>query len=215
MAFLKVGACLALGYLLFIRIEGHTMILTYAMMVYLFVLNKNPNIRVLVAILAVHIFVLYEGLYFAYYLTKDVLETGKLIGDITSNLFRLLSYFGLLIAIYYREELTRLVYRDASYSYMPTKADIVQIIITKILLAFTVVYSVFFIYFAIQHITNLDTDPEVAKYWYDLFSRYVLSYRDYGSNLGTIKLLTFSLLLISWSSERSGDKKPTYSGVIK
>jgi hypothetical protein len=214
MTFLKVGVCLCLSYLLYTRIDGHTFILTYAMMIYLFTLSSNANIKALVAILAVHVFILYEGLYLAYYLTKDVLETGKLIGDLTHNIVMALSYLALLFSIFYREEVTRFFYRGKPFIYMPTKADMVQIFITKILFAFAFFYTSVLAYFAIKHSISLDTDPEAAKYWYDKFSEHVLIHRDYASNLGTIKLFTFSLLLVSWSSQRSGGKRPTYKGTM-
>jgi hypothetical protein len=104
-------------------------------------------------------------------ITKYVLETGWLIGDAIANFLVILTQYGMILAVFYRQEVMRFVYKKLGLpipSYKVTVGDYVQIVSLRLFLIVNVILIAFVCYHAFMYMmadTEIIREEIHIAYW--------------------------------------------------
>lgn len=104
---------------------------------------RDNNIRSLIVIVAVLELVFYEMDYVLYIVGKYYIGTGSVVGDISLNMLILINMLCLIGAIFFRCEIMELFsksFKLKEFEYYPTRADIVQIYVIRLIALIHIVF---------------------------------------------------------------------------
>lgn len=170
--------------------------------------------RMLLGLIMIFAFLLYEVDRFMIILTADILQTGKVWGDLILNLGFVVNYSLLILAIYYRDEVMSPILKligAPPIIYIPTRADVMQLYLARAMLAFTLVVTAYMGYIAYEYFEAVELGREtlgdIKLDEYRDASNFFVQYISY---LGTFKLLTLVLTTHNWTHKKMGDKRPSY-----
>lgn len=117
--------------------EDTQKLLFYAYLSFIYYDSKDQNIQSLVVILAIVEFIFFELDYFIFIVSKYYFDTGLVAGNIILDILILINMLCLIASIFYRCELMEWfsrVFNLKLLEYLPTKADIVQIYVIRMIL---------------------------------------------------------------------------------
>ena len=111
----------------------------------LYIDAKDPNIRSLIVIFAVINAIFYELDWLFYILGKYHWKTGPIAGDAILDIIIMINFTTLLASIYYRSEIMEWavrVFKLKAFDYLPTRADIIQIYVIRIIAVYHIYYFI-------------------------------------------------------------------------
>lgn len=150
-------------FFLFTDYIPHDNSLYYVLIAALLVGCKDSHLRFLIVMVAVLQMVAQEIDFTVLIITKYVLETGWLIGDAVANFLVILTQYAMILAIFYRQEVMRFVYKKLGLpipSYKVTVGDYVQIVSLRFFLIVNVILIAFVCYHAFLYMT---ADTEIMR----------------------------------------------------
>ena len=170
---------------------------------------KNSNVRALGVILILHIYLHYETDYIGYIITAEVLQTGPVIGDIILNAIIFIKYVLLVLAIFYRENLTQFVCKFTGIavtdSYIPTKADLLMIRMAKYMGLYTLITTLYmaFLAYGVFYAETALIEAEAIVEFKDVSGFYAVAL----SYMGKAKLVAMVLITHTWATVESNKVK--------
>ena len=209
MSLTKISLYCMLLLVIFVGFLEQNFIMLYILFMLMIIDCKNSNVRALAVILILHIYLHYETDYIVYIITADFLKTGPVVGDIILNTVIFIKYVVLVLAIFYRENLTRFVCKltgvAVTDSYLPTKADLLMIRMAKYMALYTLITTLYMIYLAsgLFFAETALIEEEATAEFKDV-SRF---YADALSNMGKAKLVAMALITHTWATVKSNKVK--------
>lgn len=164
----------------------------------IYISAKEPNIRSLLIIIILVDTAFFELDYYVYYVSKYIIETGKVVGDLLLNTLIIINNIALTFCIYYRKEImdcSSNILGTQKHIYYPTKADSFQLRILRLMLAYNVIGTVFLAYFAYQH--YFVGSPSALQ----SFSSVRDEYQEYFSIMQQLKLFFIAVVVHAWSQK--------------
>lgn len=214
MALSKLGIYVILFGCLFTGVLQEYFVFYYILLGIILVDCKDNNVRSLLGIIILMSYILYEVNYLIYFLTAFVFQTGKVWGDLLNNAWLILCYFMLINAIFFRQEITSSAMRllkIGSIEYLPTRSDVIQIYIARIMMIYCSLYTVYMSYLAYIYFQALEGQSNILmeEAMYD-FSKASNDFVQFLSYLGTVKLITLAFTTHRWAQMRMGKSRPKY-----
>jgi hypothetical protein len=152
--------------LLFLLLSDHLTpeiknLVFYVYLAVIYIESKDKNIKGLIFVLTLVEYLFYEINLLISFVTQYHIITGPIVGNIILDIMILIKMVTLIFAIFYRcvifEFFTRL-FKLKSFSYLPTRADILLI---KAIKGITLIYITFFLANALG-IYELSTSTDIA-----------------------------------------------------
>lgn len=117
-------------------------------------ISRQSNIIALIAILSGHYYLFYELNYVLYFLTKDYLQTGTIVGNIILNIIGLIGNFTALLCVVYREDIVNYtceLLKVRPLLYEPVRADALQFSLYKYVFLINTLVTVYLAYIGVVY----------------------------------------------------------------
>lgn len=179
----------------------------YVVLCMMFFDCKNSNVRSLMLIVIIGGCVFYQVDSLSYYLTAIVFPLGKVVGDIVMNFTIICSYIAIMLLIFHRESVSRFICRKFNFddiNYVPTRADLMQIYMIKIMLIYSLIYTGYMIFLALEYFELKRTSDEkvLIDFAYEKYSKVSNYYVRVLSFIGSLKLVLLFLYTLPWTHKR-------------